>query len=107
MAAKITGAAKTNKTNEAVMKMKATLEASGIIPTQVKVAEELGISLSTVKRNWHEDKIDLFSLDFTPKNKNLNPNPMSEWDHVEDVNSVDSEEPSDEDDFFEEDWLFD
>lgn len=107
MAAKITGAAKTNKTNEAVTKMKATLIDRGEHPTQVKVAKELGISLSTVKRNWNEDKIDLFSLDFTPKNKDLNPNPLSEWDYVEDVNSVDREEPTDEDDFFEEDWPFD
>lgn len=106
MAAKITGAAKTNKTNEAVTKMKATLIDRGEHPTQLKVAEELGISLSTVKRNWHEDKIDLFSLDFTPKNKNLNPNPMSEWDHVEDVYSDDGEGPSDEDDFFDGDWSF-
>jgi hypothetical protein len=104
MAAKITGAAKTNKTNEAVMTMKATLEAIGIIPTQVKVAKELGISLSTVKRNWNEAKIDLFTLDFTVKNNNLNPNPLSEWDYVEDVNSVDSKESSDEDDFFDGDW---
>lgn len=107
MAAKITGAAKTNKTNEAVTKMKATLIDRGEHPTQVKVAKELGFSLSTVKRNWNEAKIDLFTLDFTPKNKDLNPNPLSEWDYVEDVYSDDGEEPSDDDDFFEEDWLFD
>lgn len=106
MAAKITGAAKTNKTNEAVMKMKATLEASGIIPTQVKVAEELGISLSTVKRNWNEAKIDLFTLDFTPNNKDLNSNPLSQWDYVEDVYSDDGEDPPYEDDFFDGDWSF-
>lgn len=107
MAAKITGAAKTNKTNEAVTKMKATLIDRGEHPTQVKVAKELGFSLSTVKRNWNEAKIDLFTLDFTPKNKDLNSNPLSEWDYVEDVYSDDGEEPSDDDDFFEEDWLFD
>lgn len=107
MAAKITGAAKTNKTNEAVTKMKATLIDRGEHPTQVKVAEELGMSLSTVKRNWYQKEIDLFTLDFTPNNKDLNSNPLSEWDYVEEINSVDSEEPSDDDDLFEEDWPFD
>jgi hypothetical protein len=52
-------------------------------------------------------KIDLFTLDFTPNNKDLNSNPLSEWDYVEDVYPDDGEEPSDDDDFFEEDWLFD
>lgn len=107
MAAKITGAAKTNKTNEAVTKMKATILDRGEHPTQVKVAKELGISLSTVKRNWNEVKIDLFSIDFTTKNKDLNPNPLAEWDFVEEINSDDSEEASDEDDFFGDDWPFD
>ena len=62
MAAKITCAAKTNKTNEAVTKMKATLIDRGEHPTQVKVAEELGMSLSTVKRNWYQKEIDLFKI---------------------------------------------
>jgi hypothetical protein len=106
MAAKITCAAKTNKTNEAVTKMKATLIDRGEHPTQVKVAEELGMSLSTVKRNWYQKEIDLFTLDFTPNNKDLNSNPLSEWDYVEEINSVNSEEPSDDDDLFEEDWPF-
>jgi hypothetical protein len=99
MGASINGALRVNKTIESIANMKQQLIKKNIIPTQKLVANELGISLSTVKRNWAKKKIEISDLDLTVKKEPINLDILSEFDYVEEY-YLNEEKPIVEDDFF-------
>jgi hypothetical protein len=104
MGAKIGGALKANRTKESIENTKEVLKRKNIVPTQKAVVMESGISLSTVKRHWNKNKIEIFSLDLTSK-KEVNKSELhSEFDYVEEYYS-NEEKPLVEDDFFDDMWL--
>jgi hypothetical protein len=105
MGASINAALRVNKRIELIAKMKQQLIKKNIIPTQKLVANGLGISLSTVKRNWSKKKIEISDLDLTVKlnltvkKEVINLDTLSEFDYVEEYYS-NEEKPIVEDDFF-------
>jgi hypothetical protein len=103
MAAKISGALRSNKTKESIQQVIANFEANSIKVTKKKIAEELGITEKTVQRNWNKAKTEISSLDFTFKKKAIKPVILSEFDYVEESCSDDSGS-LDCDDFFDDAW---
>lgn len=99
MGASINAVIRTNKTIESIVEMKQNLLNQGVTPTQKLVAKELGISLSTIKRNWNCETKEVAGLD--PKLKKKSLDNLSEFDYVEDYEIVTN--AVDNNDFFN-DW---
>lgn len=98
MAAKITGAHRSNKTKESIQHTIAYFEANNIKVTKKRIAQELKIDVKTVQRNWKKDLVEVSSLDFTLKNEpKKRISTLSEFDYEEDYISGESEKSSADD----------
>jgi hypothetical protein len=67
MSAKINGQLISNKTIIIINETKVILKLRNIKPTQKAVAAESGLSISTIKRKWKEETIEIADLNFGNK----------------------------------------
>jgi hypothetical protein len=68
MGAQLGAKIKNNKTLELIEKARIECEKTNTSPTQVKIVEITGLSISTVKRNWNKQYNDLTDLNIKENN---------------------------------------